>query len=431
MLPETAGRFVVLNASRFPHLHLPALDLPFKGECVVTQGMNGALTHRAPWNWALDFEVMLKDQRYVGNGAALEDYHTFHRLVLAPCSGTIAAVQSHIPDNAPGDNNPEENWGNYVVIYSDTGYYVLLAHLREGSAQVQVGQRVVSGEPLGRCGNSGRSPVPHLHLQVQDSAYPGGATRPFCLKNYAEVGPAGTLEKYHTSAIPAEGTRLAQPTPLPDLRALFCNWLPGEYRYRVSLDDQVVREETILVDFDEVGRFRLRSRRYAARLTAFLSQNVFYTVDYEGPGDSVLALFGTGLARVPCMADPGIVWEDHVSPAPFYGRVLGKLHDIIDPFLRPDLLDYRYSMQAGEQGFEISCQLNTVGETLGTSLASAPHRITTTLSSRLGIQRIEARFGNDVKMSAELIDPSVAPGTCEVPRNTRKPSSSSEVFSRE
>jgi hypothetical protein len=59
MLPETAGRFVVLNASRFPHLQLPALDLPFKDECVITQGINGSMTHRAPWHWALDFEVLV------------------------------------------------------------------------------------------------------------------------------------------------------------------------------------------------------------------------------------------------------------------------------------------------------------------------------------------------------------------------------------
>ena len=121
MLPETAGRFVVLNSSRFPHLQLPALDLPFKDECVITQGINGSMTHRAPWNWALDFEVLAHDQRNVKSGAALEDYHTFNKLVLAPCTGTVAAVKRMVPDNLPGANNPEENWGNYVVICSDAG----------------------------------------------------------------------------------------------------------------------------------------------------------------------------------------------------------------------------------------------------------------------------------------------------------------------
>jgi len=429
MLPETAGRFVVLNASRFPHLHVPALDLPFKDECVITQGMGGSLTHRASWHWALDFEVMPKDQRCLNAGATLEDYHTFNKLVLAPCSGTVAAVKAQVPDNAPGANNPEENWGNYVVIHSDAGYYVLLAHLRPGAPLVFVGQRIVSGEPVGRCGNSGRSPVPHLHLQVQDTVYPGGATRPFCLRNYSETGPAGT--RYHTSGVPSEGTRLALPTPLPALHALFCNWLPGEYRYRVSLDQHTAREETILLDFDEMGRFRLRSRRFSAQLTAFLSQNVFYAVDYEGPGDSLLALISAGLARVPCIADPGIVWEDQVSPAPFYGGVSRKLHDIIDPFFGPGLLAYRYSMQADEQGFEIRCRLQADSGMPGTMLAAAPRLIATTLTSRFGIQRIEAQLWNDVKIRAELIDPVVPPQNSEGPRDHQKTTASFGALSHE
>ncbi|HEV3271657.1 MAG TPA: urea transporter [Candidatus Methylacidiphilales bacterium] len=425
MLPETAGRFVVLNASRFPHLQLPALDLPFKDECVITQGVNGSMTHRAPWNWALDFEVLSQDQRCHRTGAALDDYHTFNKLVLAPCAGTVAAVKAHVPDNAPGANNPEENWGNYVVIHSDAGYHVLLAHLRQGSPLVCAGRRIVCGEPIGHCGNSGRSPVPHLHLQIQDTAYPGGPTRPFCLRNIIEINPAGTAQTYHTSLIPPEGARLARPTPLPALHALFCNWLPGEYRYRISLDNQAAREETLRLDFDEMGRFRLRSRRHAAQLTAFLSQNVFYTVDYEGPRDSLLALISAGLARVPCLADPGVVWDDHVSPSPFYGGVARKLHDIADPYLGPNLRAYRYSMQAGEHGFEVRCELKSdAGNT-------APHRISTTLNSRFGIRRIEAQLGNDAVLRAELIDPLLPPEKSETRNDRQKPSSSFGVFSRE
>jgi len=433
MLPETAGRFVVLNASRFPHLQLPALDLPLKDECVITQGINGSLTHRAPWNWALDFEIFSQGQRCLRNGVALEDYHTFNKLVLAPCSGTVAALRAQIPDNIPGANNPEDNWGNYVVIQSDAGYHVLLAHLRQGSPRVYVGQRILSGEAIGYCGNSGRSPVPHLHLQIQDTAYPGGPTRPFCLRNTIQTNPAGTQQTYHTSSIPSEGTRLSLPTPLPALHALFCNWLPGEYRFRISLDHHVAREETLLLDFDQMGRFRLRSRRHAAQLTAFLAQNIFYAIDYEGPGESLLALISTGLARVPCLADPGIVWTDHVSPAPFYGGVRRKLHDVLDPYLGPSLLSYRYSMHAGEQGFEIRSQLETPthDEAQTTLPALAPHRMITTLSARVGIQRIEARLGKDVTLKAELIDPAISPQKSEARSGHPKPATASGVLTRE
>jgi urea transporter/murein DD-endopeptidase MepM/ murein hydrolase activator NlpD len=405
MLPETAGRFVVLNAARFPHLQTPALDLPFKDKCVITQGVDGKLTHRGAWRWALDFEVLAKDRTAPGDGPSLESFPTFNTIVLAPCSGVVSAVKSSVPDNLPGENNPVENWGNYVVIHSDAGYHVLLAHLRQGSPLVHAGQRVASGEPVGRCGNSGRSPVPHLHLQIQDTALPGAPTRPFCLRNTLEISAAHPTPTYRTSCVPEEGTRLASTTPLPALHAHFCNWLPGDYRYRISRDGQPAGEETLRLDFDEAGRFRLRSLKYDAQLTAFLAQNVFYTVDYDGPRDSLLSLVATGIARVPCLADPGIAWHDQVSPAPFYRGFARKLHDLLDPYLGPGLLSYRYALQANEDAFEVRCDLPEVEKKFAVLPISAPRRIVTTLAARHGIQQIDALLGNDTALRAELVQP--------------------------
>jgi urea transporter len=430
MKPEAAGRVVVLNAARFPDLHTPALLLPFKDECVVTQGVNGALTHRGLWNWALDLEIAPKGQRHVGDGLELDDYHTFGRLILAPCAGVVHAVVGHVPDNAPGENNPEENWGNHLIIRSDAGYYVLLAHLRQHSQLVYVGQRLACGEAVGRCGNSGRSPVPHLHVQVQDTADLGAATRPFCLGHYLESRDPGTSQLYRTSGLPAEGARLALPTPLPPLHALFCNWLPGEYRYRVRTD-RGEHEETIVLDFDAAGRFRLRSRRYPAQLSALLANQVFYAVDYEGGSESVLALIATGLARVPCIADPEIVWEDRVSAAPFRGRAWRRLHDVIDPFFGSRLLNYRYAVQVGERDFAITCRLETKDGHGRKQGATTPCRIVTTLAARIGIARIEARLWHDAQVTAELIEPAVPHLERGNPVLRSKSSDSSEIFSRE
>ncbi|WP_286929582.1 MULTISPECIES: M23 family metallopeptidase [Aeromicrobium] len=60
--------------------------------------------------------------------------------------------------------------GNHVVIaMGDGGPFVLLAHLRQGSVRVAVGDEVVEGRAVGACGNSGNSTQPHVHLQVTDS----------------------------------------------------------------------------------------------------------------------------------------------------------------------------------------------------------------------------------------------------------------------
>lgn len=111
----------------------------------------------------------------------------FGRPVLAPVTGRVQFVHDHEPDHearrsqlalipymlgqprrarlgAPGLA------GNHVVIaISDDGPFVLLAHLQSGSLQVQPGELVSLGVPLGGCGNSGNSTEPHLHLQVSDS----------------------------------------------------------------------------------------------------------------------------------------------------------------------------------------------------------------------------------------------------------------------
>ena len=53
------------------------------------------------------------------------------------------------------------------MIGLDTGHFVVLAHLRQGTLRVGEGDRVRKGDLLARVGNSGNTTMPHLHLQVQ------------------------------------------------------------------------------------------------------------------------------------------------------------------------------------------------------------------------------------------------------------------------
>lgn len=51
-----------------------------------------------------------------------------------------------------------------------SGEFVFLAHLMQGSVKVDAGQTVARGEGVGRCGNSGNTSEPHLHLHIQTTA---------------------------------------------------------------------------------------------------------------------------------------------------------------------------------------------------------------------------------------------------------------------
>jgi len=52
------------------------------------------------------------------------------------------------------------------VILFCNGFSVLLAHLQNASLTVSVGNRVRSGNAIGKLGNSGNTTEPHLHIHA-------------------------------------------------------------------------------------------------------------------------------------------------------------------------------------------------------------------------------------------------------------------------
>ncbi len=98
--------------------------------------------------------------------------------IYAPADGEVAiAVDGH-PDLYQGTFDLEaavqadrvhDLAGNYVVIRHNDDEYSHLFHFRKGSLQVEVGQRVASGQRLGDIGFSGAATVySHLHYQLMD-----------------------------------------------------------------------------------------------------------------------------------------------------------------------------------------------------------------------------------------------------------------------
>ncbi|WP_031071647.1 M23 family metallopeptidase [Streptomyces sp. NRRL S-118] len=63
---------------------------------------------------------------------------------------------------------PSRIFGNHLVLDLGDGTYAAYAHLQRDSLTVRTGDRVVAGQQLARCGNSGNSTEPHLHFQLMD-----------------------------------------------------------------------------------------------------------------------------------------------------------------------------------------------------------------------------------------------------------------------
>jgi hypothetical protein len=152
--------------------------LPFNGRWFVMQGgdtlnVDQHMSVRAQW-FGLDFaKVGGLSQRELSRTASpsrAEDFYSWGEPVLAPADGDVASVIDALPDNPLGVKDTGHPTGNRVVITVAPTRFVILAHFQRGTISVKAGQRVRRGEVLGKCGNSGNSDFPHVHMHVQDSA---------------------------------------------------------------------------------------------------------------------------------------------------------------------------------------------------------------------------------------------------------------------
>ena len=379
--PEEGARVAQVNTLRFPHFHLPGLCLPWTGTRVVTQGVDGGLTHRGLWRHALDFEAPGGSGSWGAGGGDLREFAIFATAVHSPVGGFVVAVENSVADNPPGGNNPEDNWGNHVVIRADAGFYVMLAHFQHETLAVTQGQRVETGALLGSCGNSGRSPVPHLHLHVQEGPARGAPTTPFVLKHYIQPDPDTGRERYHLSGVPPQGALLWPVQPSAALLGEIRGWLPGRRVFR----DGRGGGDSVVMDFDELGRFRLHSETHAGELTLFLSEGVLYAEPFTGNGGGVLPLLGILLARVPCMDEPAAGWRDQVAAVPFLSAARRAWHDFCDPFTGVATLDYDYSVLNHDGNFEVVARLVPKGATIPDP---APRVLRGRIAARQGIVTI-------------------------------------------
>jgi hypothetical protein len=94
------------------------------------------------------------------------DYVIFREPVTAPCSGRVLATHDGMPDMSVPNMDTSRLEGNHVFMDCG-GVGVLLAHLRQGSVRVSVGEHLATGQQLGEVGNSGQSAEPHLHIHAQ------------------------------------------------------------------------------------------------------------------------------------------------------------------------------------------------------------------------------------------------------------------------
>lgn len=168
--------------------------------------------------------------RFLTAGIPSERYFCWRRPVLAPVSGEVIRIGNGWPDNestslwqairlwydATWKFRPEAvngrldirpNAGNHVMIRTEEGYIVFLAHLINGSITVGEGEQVSRGDVVGMLGNSGNSTMPHLHINLFDQMEDPFTAKvlPFAFTGYEALEDDGCwIEK--KNALPTPGT---------------------------------------------------------------------------------------------------------------------------------------------------------------------------------------------------------------------------------
>jgi hypothetical protein len=215
------------------------LSLPFTGSWLAlntpARRVPSHGTHFLGQTFAIDFVAVDAERRT----ATVRDWRTvlavepadrflgFGQPILAPGDGQVVAVHDGEPDHV-ARRSPltllayavtqgsrlrsglNAVIGNHVILaLNEEGPFVVLAHLREGSLQVHIGDKVNRRQPIATCGNSGNSTQPHVHVQVMDSTDQLAARGlPMAFRDYV-AWPRGGTERHVSQGIPGHRERVA------------------------------------------------------------------------------------------------------------------------------------------------------------------------------------------------------------------------------
>lgn len=313
--------------SRFPNFGWLQINLPFLGEWFVSQGPDGELTHKGEWSDAWDFVIIDSDRsQYKNDGNNLNDYYCYGKNVIAPADGSISVVEDGIDDNIVGEVNTVKNWGNTIIIKHSDGLYSKLSHLQKGSIVVKTGDNVRYGQVIGKVGNSGRSPYPHLHFQLQSTPYIGSKTLKYPLFSYLENG-----KKIRTYSYPSLDQKIKHIEENPVLKRAL-NFMPGtklKWKIKTPEGEVETRWEVFTTPYNKSYIFCNETKSQAY----FQNDGVYFSfTHFSGDRESLLYDFYLTAFRVPVAYIDGYVTSDSLPANKTFKGWRLFLHDFTAPF---------------------------------------------------------------------------------------------------
>jgi len=329
---------------QYHFLYFP-LYLPFWGEWTVSQGHDGKHTHKGDWGKAFDF-MLLDDENksFNSNGLLCENYYCYNKPVLAPADGVVEEIIDQIDDNEIGKVNTANNWGNTIIIRHVAGLYTQMSHLRKGSFKVGKGDSVKRGDLLASCGNSGRSPQPHIHFQVQISPTLGSRTLDYPFAYYQKLEKGKNILVQFSK--PQEGNRVSGVIDNPVLKNAF-DLMPNStlaFKYLNEKAEEITEEWEAYTD---AYNFKYLYCKETESYSYYVNDGImFYFTAFYGNKKSLLYYFYLTAYKVFLGCSDQMQVEDTMPLNIIRNRKFSLwIHDFIAPFY--NYICVLYSLKTG------------------------------------------------------------------------------------
>jgi len=318
--PEKSLSYYLSNIFRFGESSIK-IGLPFSNKWNVYQAFNGEWTHKGKWKYAYDFVIKKDDKTYKNEGIYPSDYYCFGESVLSPINGYVVVLRGDLVDNIIGEVDRINNWGNYIIIKSDYGYFVEISHLMQNSINVKVGDYVYQGQVIAKCGNSGYSPEPHIHIQVQKYGVLGSETISFLFSEYYQN------DKIIFNSLPKKDEEIEAVIADKSMQLRFNFILDDVYKYEVIKNDKKDEIE-FKVEMNKIGEFYLSDGKN--KLYFYTTPTLFYFYNYIGD-ESYLKLLFKLSPRIP-LVNKQINFSDALPIYLLENRVKTMIIELLSSF---------------------------------------------------------------------------------------------------
>ena len=306
------------------------VSLPFWGEWSVMQAQDGEYTHKNDWKHAWDFIIIDKNKKqYKNDGNVVEDYFCYGKSIIAPADGIVSDIFDGIDDNKIGEINTIKNWGNSIVIKHTNLLYSQISHIKKDSFKVKNGDFVKKGDVLAVVGNSGHSPYPHMHFQLQATPYVGSKTLDYPLFNY--IVKNDDKKKLITFSKPELNQNIVSAKADEILQNAF-NFIPGQ-KIQSQIEINNIKE---VYTWEVYKNYLNQTYLYCHKTKStayYVSDDAgFYFTNYYGNKKTPLFLFYKSLYSVKKSYCDGIQHDSLIRPDVFFNKFSLIFQDFIAPF---------------------------------------------------------------------------------------------------